>query len=59
MTTNITLLEIAEMFGKDAKFGEYFYNVGRINNEKITELSSAFAKSSREVIDQFSKHGGK
>lgn len=52
---NITLSEIAKIFGKKVRFGKYHYSVGKINNRKISSISTAFRKNSREVIKQFIK----
>lgn len=50
---NITLLEVAELFGKRVEFGKYHYDVGNINNDKISSIFRAFKKTSKEVILQF------
>lgn len=52
---NITLSEIAAMLGKKVNFGEYIYNIGNIDNSKVTSLSSAFKKTSKAVIEEFIK----
>jgi len=50
---NITLSEVADMLGKNVNFGAYRYDVGNIDNGKISSLFPAFKKTSREVITQF------
>lgn len=52
---NISLKEIADLFGKRIKFGEYFYDVGNIDNKKIASILPNFKKTSKEVIIQFAK----
>lgn len=51
----ITLSEVADMLGKKVKFGTYFYDVGNINNGKISSVFLAFKKTSKEIITQFVK----
>lgn len=55
---NITLSEIVDMFGKKVNFGKYKYNVGNIDNIKITSLFPAFKKSSMEAIKEFLSYEG-
>ncbi|MEW6006658.1 MAG: NAD(P)-dependent oxidoreductase [bacterium] len=50
---NIVLSEIVKMLGKKVQFGNYIYNVGNINNTKISSIFPAFNKTSLEVINQF------
>jgi len=50
---NVTLSEVADMLGKKVNFGSYKYDVGQIDNGKISSLFPAFKKTSREVITQF------
>jgi len=50
---NITLLEVADMLKKTIRFGKYFYDVGNINNSRISSVFPAFKKSSREIIFEF------
>ncbi len=52
---NITLAEVAEMLGKNVKFGDYSYFVGNIDNSKACSVLSAFNKTSREVVNRFVK----
>lgn len=52
---NTTLLEVANSLGKKVRFGSYIYNVGGIDNSKISSIFPAFKKTSKEVILQFSK----
>ncbi len=54
---SITLSEVAEMLGKKVNFGSYKYDVGRIDNSKISAVFPIFNKTSKEVIVQFT--GGK
>lgn len=50
---NITVSEIVEMLRKKVIFGTYFYDVGNIDNSKITAILPKFKKTSKEVIDEF------
>lgn len=52
---NITLSEIADMTENNVKFGEYHYDVGNIDNNKIISVFPAFKKTSAEIIAQFMK----
>lgn len=52
---NISLFEISELLGKKVSFGNYRYNVGEIDNKKVSKLLSSFKKSSKEVINEFTK----
>ena len=52
---NVTLLEVADMLGKKVEFGTYVYDVGNIDNRKISSVFPAFRKTSKEVITQFVK----
>lgn len=52
---NITLSEITQMLDKKVRFGNYFYNVGNIDNRKVTSLFPVFKKTSKEVIIQYMK----
>lgn len=52
---NITLFQIAELLGKKVSFGTYIYNVGDIDNKKVSKLLPSFKKTSREVINEFMK----
>lgn len=50
---NITLLEVANMLGKKVKFGTYFYDVGNIDNSRISSVFPVFKKTSKEIVTQF------
>ena len=50
---NVTLVEVADMLGKKVKFGTYSYDVGNIDNGKISSVFPAFRKTSKEVVSQF------
>ena len=49
---NITLLEVANMLGKKAKFGTYRYDVGNIDNSKISSVFPVFKRASKEIVTQ-------
>lgn len=50
---NITLSEIADLFQKEVRFGEYTYTVGNIDNNKVKKLLPVFKKTTREIISEF------
>lgn len=50
---NITLSEVAEMLGKKVNLGKFYYNVGNIDNSKISSIFPAFKKTSKEAILEF------
>lgn len=50
---NITLKEVVSLLDKKVKFGEYFYDVGIIDNQKIASLYPVFRNTSKEVILRF------
>jgi len=50
---NITLLEITNMLGRKVKFGTYLYDVGNIDNSKISSVFPVFKKTSKEIVTQF------
>jgi len=52
---NITISQVVKMLTKRIKFGNYYYNVGKINNNKIASIFPTFKKTSREIINQFIK----
>ncbi|MEK7517258.1 MAG: NAD-dependent epimerase/dehydratase family protein [Patescibacteria group bacterium] len=52
---NITLSQISELLGKKVNFGKYKYNVGNIDNNKITSIFPTFKKTSREAVLEFLK----
>ena len=54
---NISLKEVESLSGKKATFGNYVYNVGNIDNKKITSVFPAFKKTSREIVVAFSSLG--
>ncbi len=53
---NITLARVANLLRKKVSFGNYLYNVGDIDNNKIISISSAFKKTSREAVLEFLKY---
>lgn len=53
LSENITLLEVTKLLKKKVNFGNYTYNVGNIDNSKITAILPAFKKSSLEIITKF------
>jgi len=50
---NLTLSEVANMLGKKVKFGTYVYDVGNIDNSKISSVFPVFKKTSKEIVTQF------
>ena len=52
---NILISEVAEYLSKKVSYGKYNYNVGFINNNKITKECNLFDKSSRGVMKIFLK----
>lgn len=50
---NIRLTDVANLLGKNVRFGTYLYDVGNISNNKITALFPVFKKTSKEVLNQF------
>ncbi|MBI4529882.1 MAG: NAD(P)-dependent oxidoreductase [Candidatus Latescibacteria bacterium] len=52
-TEHVTLSGVADMLGKHVNFGSYRYDVGDIDNSKISSIFPAFKKTSQEVIAQF------
>lgn len=50
---NIKLSEVAKMFEKQVEFGEYQYNVGRVDNAKAVSIQSVFKKTSKQIIKEF------
>jgi len=54
---NITLFDVGDILGKKVTFGNYKYNVGNVNNSKISSVFPAFRKTSKEIITEFT--GGK
>lgn len=52
---NIRISRLVKLLGKKVNFGEYIYNVGKIDNKKVSELLPSIKKSSEEVINKFTK----
>lgn len=52
---NITLLEIVQNLGKKVNFGNYFYSVGCIDNNKVRKVVPNFKKNSKKVVSEFIK----
>jgi len=50
---NVTLLEVANILGKKVQFGNYLYDVGNIDNSKISYVFPIFKKTSKEIITKF------
>lgn len=50
---NVTLREVVTTIGKKVQFGKYNYDVGNIDNRKITSIFPSFKKTSREIVTQF------
>ena len=50
---NVSLSEIADFLDKEVEFGEYRYDVGAIDNRKISSVFPAFTKTSWEIVTQF------
>lgn len=50
---SVELKEVAAMIGKRVQFGKYNYDVGNIDNRKITSIFPTFKKTSREIVSQF------
>lgn len=50
---NMVLSAVANILGKQVNFGSYRYDVGDIDNSKISSISPTFKKSSMKVITQF------
>ncbi len=51
---NTTIGEVARQLKKDVRFGDYFYDTGRISNEKAAGVFPLFAKTSLAVVAEFS-----
>lgn len=52
---NITLARVANLLKKKVNFGSSSYSVGEISNRKISKVSSSFARTSEEIVEQFIK----
>lgn len=50
---NVTFREVANLLGKTVQFGSYEYEVGAVDNTKVTSVNLAFKKSSKEVVQEF------
>ncbi len=50
---NIAISDVARMSNKSVKYGPFHYDVGLINNNKITNICKAFEKTSAQTILQF------
>jgi len=50
---NVVLSAVADMLGKQVNFGAYPYDVGDIDNSKISSIFPVFKKTSKEVVTQF------
>ena len=52
-TENVTLSAVSDMLDKQVNFGTYRYDVGNIDNSKISFIFPVFSRTSKEVINQF------
>jgi len=52
-TGNVSLGDAARIVAARPKFGAYTYDVGAIDNVRIRAQSSAFANTSRQVVEEF------
>ncbi len=52
---NITLYQVAQAIGRKVEFGNYSYDVGSIDNGKISSIFPPCQKTSREIISQYLK----
>lgn len=50
---NITLNQIAEKFKKEVRFGNFIYQTGSVDNQKICAVYPQLDMTSQEVIDKF------
>lgn len=50
---SVKLKEVATMMGKRVQFGKFYYDVGNIDNGKITSIFPSFKKTFREIVTQF------
>lgn len=48
--TNISVKEIASLFGKKPTYGSYTYSAGSVDTSKVQLLSPAFQKTSKEAL---------
>lgn len=52
---NISLSRVAEIFQKKVNFGDYFYDVGNINNDKVSSVLPVFKRSSEKTMLKFAE----
>ena len=50
---NVTLSRAADILGKKVHFGQFHYDVGEIDNQKISSIFPAFNKTSEDAIAEF------
>jgi len=50
---NIAISDVAKLSNKSVKYGTFHYDVGLINNSKITNICKSFEKTSEQTILQF------
>jgi len=50
---NVTLSEVAYLLKKKVKFGTYVYNVGDIDNSKVSSAFPVFKRTSKDTISRF------
>lgn len=50
---NVSLAEIANLLNKKVNFGNYRYDVGKMDNTKISSIFPVFNKTSTEVVQEF------
>ncbi|MFC1679702.1 NAD-dependent epimerase/dehydratase family protein [Elusimicrobiota bacterium] len=50
---NVTLSDVAALFGKEVSFGDFRYDAGRVDNGKAVAAWPGFRKSSRQVVSEF------
>lgn len=50
---NVKLKEVAKLVKKKVTFGNFTYQVGKINNSKAQKLLSIFKKTSKDVVEEF------
>ena len=55
---NVRLGELADHFGRSPRYGDFRYDVGRIDNAKVCELLPAFGRSSMATAEEFAKEIG-
>jgi len=52
---NMVFSEIKERFGSKIQFGKFKYDVGCVNNQKVSSIFQRFKKTSEEIMLEFSK----